>query len=133
MLDKRDLELLRDMVGEVVEEKVNPKFEAIDRRFEAMDQRLDAMDQRFEGIDRRFEALEEKMEARIQESENLLLDELDRIQKHLSERIDKVQSEVDELNQYHRIKKLEDDNTGLILKLVENLMKRMDVLEAKIA
>ena len=133
MLEKRDLELLRDMIGEVVEEKVNPKFEAIDQRLDAVDRRFEAVDQRFETleskIDRRFEAFEAKMEARIHESENMLLDELDRVQKHLGERIDKVQANVDEMNQYYRITKLENDNTSLLLRLVHSLINRVDELE----
>ena len=140
MLDAKDLELLRNMIGEVVEEKVNPKFEAIDQRLDAVDRRLDAVDRRFEAVDQRFETLESKidqrfeafeakMEARIHESENMLLDELDRVQKHLGERIDKVQANMDEMNQYYRITKLENDNTSLLLRLVHSLINRVDELE----
>ena len=123
MLDAKDLELLRNMIGEVVEEKVNPKFEAIDRRFETLEEK----------VERRFEEFEEKMEARIHESENAILSELDRVQKHLEERIDKVQENVDELNRCYRITKLENENTTLLLRWVDTLAKRVDALEEKIA
>lgn len=130
MLDAKDLELLRNMIGEVVEEKVNPKFEAIDQRFEAIDQRFEILEEK---VDRRFEEFEEKMEARIHESENAILSELDRVQKHLEERIDKVQENVDELNRCYRITKLENENTTLLLRWVDTLAKRVDALEEKIA
>ena len=123
MLDAKDLELLRNMIGEVVEEKVNPKFETIDRRFETLEEK----------VERRFEEFEDKMEARIHESENAILSELDRVQKHLEERIDKVQENVDELNRCYRITKLENENTTLLLRWVDTLAKRVDALEEKIA
>lgn len=43
-----------------------------------------------------------KMESLIHESENTILEELDRLQIHLGKRIDKVEKDLDELNQYYK-------------------------------
>lgn len=40
---------------------------------------------------------------------------------------------MDELNQYYRITKLENDNTALLLKMIDALPKRAEELEKKTA
>ena len=83
------------------------------------------------------------MDTRFRESENMILEELDRVQINLEKRIDKVQKNLDELNQYYRITKLENDNTAILLKMIQDqdktiqdqaksieaLSKRVGVLE----
>lgn len=84
-----------------------------------------------------------EMDTRFRESENMILEELDRVQINLEKRIDKVQQNLDELNQYYRITKLENDNTAILLKMIQDqdktiqdqaksieaLSKRVGVLE----
>jgi hypothetical protein len=84
-----------------------------------------------------------EMDTRFRESENMILEELDRVQINLEKRIDKVQKNLDELNQYYRITKLENDNTAILLKMIQDqdktiqdqaksieaLSKRVGVLE----
>ena len=83
------------------------------------------------------------MDTRFRESENMILEELDRVQTNLEKRIDKVQKNLDELNQYYRITKLGNDNTAILLKMIQDqdktiqdqaksieaLSKRVGVLE----
>lgn len=73
----------------------------------------------------------------------MILEELDRVQINLEKKIDKVEKNLDELNQYYRITKLENDNTAILLKMIQDqsktledqatsidsLSKRVDVLE----
>ncbi len=80
--------------------------------------------------------MESKMESLIHESENMVLGELDRVQVNLGKRIDKVEQNLDELNQYYRIIKLDHDNTAILLKTIgdheksiNSLSKRVEVLE----
>ena len=61
-----------------------------------------------------------EMDTRFRESENMILEELDRVQINLEKRIDKVQKNLDELNQYYRITKLENDNTAILLKMIQD-------------
>lgn len=61
-----------------------------------------------------------EMDARFRESENMILEDLDRVHINLGNRIDKVQKNLDELNQYYRITKLENDNTAILLKMIQD-------------
>ena len=44
-----------------------------------------------------------------------------------------VQKNINELNQYHRISKLENENTTLLLQMIQDLKKEVDELKKKIA
>ncbi len=75
----------------------------------------------------------EEMDERISTSENLLLEEMERTRSILDNKISKVQKNLDELAQYYRITKLENDNTALLLKLIDELARRVEELERKTA
>lgn len=51
----------------------------------------------------------------------------------LERKIEKVQKNLDELNQYYRITKLENDNTALLLKMIDELSRRVEKLEKRTA
>lgn len=74
-----------------------------------------------------------KLKNHIDEVENSLLDEIGRTQTYLEKQIEKVQKNLDELNQYYKITKLENDNTTLLLKMIEELSRRIAELEKKTA
>ena len=57
--------------------------------------------------------------------------EMGRVRMNLM--INEVQKNLDELSQYYRITKLENDNTALLLKMIDELSKRVEVLEKKTA
>lgn len=76
---------------------------------------------------------ENRMDIKLTESENLILQETERTRNILEKRIDQIQKNLDELNQYYRITKLENDNTALLLKMIEKLEKRVEDLEKKTA
>lgn len=44
-----------------------------------------------------------------------------------------VEKNLNELTQYYRITKLENDNTALLLKMIDGLSRRVDELERKTA
>ena len=76
---------------------------------------------------------EKRMDAKLAKSENLILEEMERTRNILEKRIDKVQKNLDELNQYYRITKLENDNTSLLLKMIDELSRRVEELEKRTA
>lgn len=47
--------------------------------------------------------------------------------------INTVKENLDELKQYYRITKLENDNTAILLKMIEELSRRVEALEKKFA
>ena len=67
------------------------------------------------------------------ESENLILGEMERTRERLENKIETVQDNLEELKQYYRITKLENDNTALLLQMVTELQKRVAELEKKTA
>ena len=77
--------------------------------------------------------MEVMMDTRFAESENLILEEMERTRNILEKNINKVQKNLDELNQYYRITKLENDNTALLLKMIDELTRRVEELEKKSA
>lgn len=81
--------------------------------------------------------LEEKdielLEKMFHNSENLVLDEMERTREILEGKIDEVQKNLDELKQYSRIAKLENDNTSLLLQMIADLRKDVDELKKKTA
>lgn len=80
--------------------------------------------------EKRMEAL---MDRKLSESENLVLEELERTRNILEKQIDLIQKNLDELNRYYRITKLENDNTIMLLRMIDDLSKRVDELEKRTA
>ena len=130
MLEQKDLEMLKGVMESVVRESENKIIAEMDAK----------MDARFQESENKIIA---EMDARFRESENMILEDLDRVHINLGNRIDKVQKNLDELNQYYRITKLENDNTAILLKMIQDqdktiqdqaksieaLSKRVGVLE----
>lgn len=77
--------------------------------------------------------MESVIDERLSKTENFMLDEIGRTQVYLENKINKVQKNLEELNQYYRITKLENDNTALLLKMIDELSKRVEELEKKTA
>ena len=73
--------------------------------------------------------VEQSMDQRFVQTENLILQELERTRTILENKIQKVQDHVNELEEYYRIKKLEEDNARLFLKKVDELETRVQKLE----
>lgn len=86
-----------------------------------------------ESEERIMEKFDQKMQRALRETENGLLEEMDRMRESLEEKIANVDKKVDNLETYYRITKLENDNTSILLKIVGDLQERVTVLEKKTA
>ena len=64
---------------------------------------------------------------------NMILSELDNVQTRLTDKINMVESNTEEIKQYYRINKLENENTSLLLQMIKDLQKEVDELKKKIA
>lgn len=80
-----------------------------------------------------LQAISDIVNSRVSKSENLLLEEMDRVQGYLEKEIGKVKKNLEEIQQFYRIQKLENDNTALLLKMIEGMQKEIDELKKKIA
>ena len=83
--------------------------------------------------DENMAKMEALLDKKLTKSEGLILDELERTRNILEKHIQKIQQNVDELNQYYRITKLENSNVSLLLEMYEDLSRRVEALEAKTA
>lgn len=80
MLNKEDLNKLKNTVTEVIDEKVqpqfekmreefcqviednvNPQFDEVNKKFDLVDKRFDEVDKRFDKVDKRFDKIEANM------------------------------------------------------------------------
>lgn len=86
-----------------------------------------------ESEERIMEKFDQKLQRAQRETENGLLEEMDRMRESLEEKIANVDKKVDNLETYYRITKLENDNTSILLKIVGDLQERVIVLEKKTA
>lgn len=86
-----------------------------------------------ESEERIMEIFDQKLQRALRETENGLLEEMDRMRESLEEKIANVDKKVDNLETYYRITKLENDNTSILLKIVGDLQERVIVLEKKTA
>ena len=120
MLDKQDIVLLK----EILNESLDARFDQFEK---TMDDKLDIRFAQFE------KTMDDKLDIRFAQSENLVLGEMERIRVLTDQRIDQLQANLEELKQYYRITKLENDNTALLLRMINDLQNRVEQLERKTA
>lgn len=148
MLERQDLEMIRVIMREEVaaseerselkmnarfaesEARMDARFAESDARFTSLEERMDA---RFAESDARFASFEEQMDVRFASTENLILGELDRVQIRLQDQIAQLNRKMDDMTEYYRIKKLDDINSALLLKMIQEVEKRVEELEKKTA
>ena len=82
-------------------------------------------------IDMIRQVVREEVDERASKTEDSLLDEIGRTQTYLEKQINEVKKNMDELSQYYRITKLESDNTALLLKMIDQLNRRVEELEKR--
>ncbi len=127
MLDTKDIELLQNIIVTTM----NQQFSEQDKKWETiLDQRFTQQNERWETIlDQRFTLQDERWETildqRFAESENLVLEELDRVETRLTRRMDKMQDNLDDLNRLCRILLLEKGNYELLERRVATLESRV--------
>ena len=59
------------------------------------------------------------------------MDEIGRVYKNLNHQISEVSKKADDIDQYYRIRKLEDNNTALLFSITNEHDKRIQALEAR--
>ena len=131
MLDQKDLVAIRAVMKEEIAESEKRTESVMDQKLPESEKRMESvMGQKLSESEKRMESV---MDQKLAKSENLILEEMERTRNILEKRIDTVQKNLDELNQYYRITKLENDNTALLLKMIDELSRRVEELEKKTA
>ena len=75
----------------------------------------------------------EVLRKEIRASENSTLEEVDRLQEIMERPIGEVNEKIENVERYYRISRLENDNTTLVLQIVEDYGRRLEKLERVIA
>lgn len=73
--------------------------------------------------------MDRKMDKKIVKSEGFLLDEIERVRNILEKEMKEMRKDIDEMKQIYRFVKVETENTTMILKMYNNLEKRVERLE----
>ena len=117
-----------------MDEKFERRFTEMDEKFE---HRFAEMDEKFEHrfaeIDKKFGNQLSAMNGKVDGVESMILDELERTREILDKRIDGLQKDIDEIKQYYRLTKLEDENQMLLQNRVDDLDRRVRKPEEKTA
>jgi hypothetical protein len=74
-----------------------------------------------------------KIDEKFTNFENVILRKLERIQERMDKRMDDIQRNIDELNQYYRISKMESDKTSVLLQMYIDMQKQIAEIQARIA
>ena len=120
---------------------------SLEQRQISMEERQASLEQRQISMEKRQASLEDgqkslmqgqheirlELDRRITESENMILNELDRVQERFDTKFTRIEKNLEEIQQYYRIDRLENDNTTLLLKLHDDIQKRVAELERKTA
>ena len=139
MLEESDVRLLRGMIEDVLGMKLDERFaeqearidEKLDERFAKQEARIDVkLDKRFAEQETRFDA---KLDKRFAENTNMILEELERTRNILEKKIDRVDERLTEVEEYYRIRRLDDENVSMILQIHNELEKRVARLEEKVS
>lgn len=131
MLDSQDIELLQTLIVAPLNKRIDrleERFDQIDERFAQQDKRWEKiLDERFAQQDKRWEKI---LDERIYRSECMLLEEMDRLETRLTKRLDKMQVNLDALNQVYRIDLIERGNYRLLEERVTSLEKRVSAIDS---
>ena len=85
------------------------------------------------GLRTEMRDMKKELLSRLRETENTVLEEVDRVQEIGSKNTAKLAKELEELKAYYRINHLENENLNLFMKMVVNLEEKVKKLESKIA
>ncbi len=134
MLEQKDLEAIAQLIEERAQKTETLLLGRIDETETKLTGRIDETEIKLTGrIDETETKLSDRIEQRAQQTESFLLDELARTQDYLGAQIESVRKKQEEMYQFYRLDRLDNDNLTLLLRLVESMQKRLDEIENKIA
>lgn len=133
-------------ISELLDRKLSSELQPIKHDLAGLKQEFGGMKQDMAGLKQEFGSMKQDMTGLRQELrdtkqelrdeirsvENSVLEEIDRVQVMVENRLDKQDKRIDVLEQYYRIKKADDENMSVVLKLVLDLKEDVDVLKTKI-
>ena len=150
MLEAKDLEAIALLLDGKLEKSNEQMKGYIDDRFQKNNEQMKGYitdcfqknNEQMKGyIDDRFQKnngeikshIDKRLTERLTHSESFLLEEMERVINSTNAKIEIIQKKIDELTQYYRIAKLENDNTALLLSMITRLQEDVEELKKKTA
>ncbi len=143
MLEQRDLEMIAEVVAKTVEPVIieitgikteitgiKTEITGIKTEITGMKTEITGMKAEITGIKTEITGMKAEI-AELKLMDQFILDEIGREHELLTGKIDKVQQNLDEISQYYKITKLENDNTTILLRMINGLSERVEILENK--
>ena len=137
MLEPQDLQAIAKLIAESEERTTQKIIESEERTTQKIIESEERTTQKIiESEERTAQKIIEsekrtmkRVDRKIKETEKFLLDEIDRFHRNLSEKISMVDTKVDNIEQYYKIRKMEDSTTSLLFEITEEHDKRISALE----
>lgn len=145
MLDNHDLQLLKNLFTESeqrLEKRFDERLVSLEVRFDQKLSDLEArFDQKLSSLEDKFDqklaaaqaSLKQCIEERACKTENTLLDEMDRYDRKYEQRFHRLENDVEILNSFYRISRNENQNFQILLKITDDLNRRLTIVEQQIA
>ena len=152
MLEQKDLQSIAELINtgfsqfeETINTRISQTEETLNSRIsqteDAFNSRIsqteDALNSRIsqteDALNSRISQTEDALNSKIFQTEELLVETFAKECGLLENRIEKVERNLEELNQYYKITKLENDNTTLLLKMITDLQNDVNNLKSKSA
>lgn len=119
MLEQKDFDMLRQMIGDVVEEKLDEKLEEklapIEARLDKTDERLTSLENYTQRTDERLASIDDKLQE-LTRMDNMILDEVVRVHEYAANSIEELKGDVKELRRNQRTS---DHYEEMCLKIAE--------------
>lgn len=160
MLEQKDLDLLKDLVKSVVDERIERSESKLESLIGGLKETQDTMLKTQGTMQNDIRMLKETQDTMLKtqgtmqndirmlkktqntileevddlkQNQNFILVEIGRTQNYLEKRINKVERKLDEMDQFYRITKLENSATKEFIRICDNLTERVERLERKMA
>ena len=153
MLEQKDLDLLKDLVKSVVDERIERSESKLESLIGGLKETQDTMLKTQGTMQNDIRMLKETQDTMqndirmlkktqntilgevddLKQNQNFILVEIGRTQNYLEKRINKVERKLDEMDQFYRITKLENSTTKEFIRICNNLTERVERLERKMA
>ena len=124
-------------------ESLETRIESLETRIESLETRVENLETRMENLEKRFDCFEKKterrfdilearldlLEERLKDTTDVLVDEIGRVQVYLEKQITEVRKRLDNVEEYYKNHKIEQENTVILFKMQGSLEKRVSILE----
>lgn len=135
MLEKRDIDNIVIAVKSVLEPEFNElKTDISGLKSDVNELKTDVSGLKSDVNELKIgaKAIENKIEE-LKRMDHAILGEVDRVHEYAASEIARLNKSIEELKQYYRIAQSENSNTSLLLQQIEELTRRVEILENRTA